>query len=250
MSTYLFAFALLATVPEPEFNVAPTNKCPKLEKSLSKWMHAYRVKMRRPHDPRIDLLAQRIVAEAKRHKLDPIVLATVAWIESDYTFRPRSPRGEQGLWQLVPWDSSIRKSAKKNYGCLPPAQAPAWQRKAWPRRFKRYRCDAPDVGKRRRTTGHWSYSELRDVYISTYVAADHLRRHITASTHVRRWGLRSLSGYQRGLMVKYPDYDWMTLERACHYNWGTRYLPKRVTAWAYRAKMFHRFVKIREAACK
>ncbi len=250
MHAYLFVLATLAAVPEPSFTVAPVAKCPKLEKSLSKWMHSYRAKMRRAHDPRVDLLASRIVAEAQRRKLDPIVLATVAWIESDYTFRPKSPRGEQGLWQLVPWDPSVRISARNNYGCQPTPRVPRWQHRVWPRRFKRFSCDAPDVGKRRRSTGGWAYSELRDVYIGTYIAADHLRRHMVASTHVRRWGLRSLSGYQRGLVAKYPKYDWKTLERACHYNWGTRYLPRRVTAWAYRAKMFHRFVKIREATCK
>jgi hypothetical protein len=49
-------------------------------------------------------LAQRVVAEGKRHKIRPAVLLAIAWTESRYLIRARGRAREHGLWQIMARD--------------------------------------------------------------------------------------------------------------------------------------------------
>ncbi len=52
-------------------------------------------------------LAQTIIRESDRHRLDPTIVAAVVWMESWYDRRARGSDWERGLWQIYPRASHL-----------------------------------------------------------------------------------------------------------------------------------------------
>lgn len=116
------------------------------------------------------LIVARARAEGKRRGLDPIALLAVAWVESGYqSWRTLKGDGSHGIYQIIGGHPGPREARALLSGCTKPGEP----------------CEAPEVAKRRRKTGPWSKRELRDVVISTYLAAYEIQRHI-AVCHRRR----------------------------------------------------------------
>lgn len=60
------------------------------------------IKQERPSHPDSDRIARIIVTESKRSKIDPLFVAAVVRAESMFRHKAVSPRGAQGLMQLMP----------------------------------------------------------------------------------------------------------------------------------------------------
>jgi hypothetical protein len=195
-------------------------------------------------------LSRRIVAEAKRFRLDPIVMATISWIESDYrpflrgTYRGVGRRqNEIGVWQVIPWGWGTRSANKTIVGCRPGRFLPRY---AWPRYFRYYkwkRCDYPDVGKQRTRLGSFSIAEMRSFYIGTFIAAHIMRKGIDAK---KKLGLRI--PHMKWLpqwIINNPNVNRIKLMRYGSYNWGSKWYPR----GPYAKKLFHRYTIVRRKVC-
>lgn len=55
-------------------------------------------------------LARAILAEAKRHKLDPAYLAAIAHTESHFRLTAKGRWFESGVWQIWPWAPYLKDS--------------------------------------------------------------------------------------------------------------------------------------------
>jgi hypothetical protein len=199
-------------------------------------------------------LSAAIVKESKRHALDPLAMATVAWIESDYRPWLRGPyRGksgtnrraaEVGAFQLIPGDYPVKLSWRANAGCKPRQK---WLLGRWRRYVKRYgtACHAPDVIKLRSRTGLWNRYELRDLRVDTYIAHWEMRWHLDRSfkrypkTKWPRWS------YAVRWRKRNPKANETLLSRYSYYNTGLRRVPRK----AYRRKLLRRYPKIRDYVC-
>lgn len=201
---------------------------------------------------RAGALARRILIEAKRHKLDPIALAAVGSVESD--FRPSvkgpgfKPRGysrrmyEYGTFQLIPRSAPVRFAARLLLRCAArssPSRAVA----------RHSRCPAPDVWQVRTGRGGFSHRELESYTIGTWVAALEIRIHVDGcklrhpkghgwrhAYYLKRWAKRyrlSLAELQR-------------LDRWAHFNSG----PTKRTLLRYTRKLAERYAKLKRLACK
>ena len=122
-------------------------------------------------------LAAAILLEARRRGLDPLALAPIAWIESD--FQPRASRasdGSHGVWQSIRRHSGPREALALLAGCRV-GQTNARQGPS-ERVSGGEPCEAPGIAARRRRPGPWTLAELRDPAISTYIGAYEIRRHV------------------------------------------------------------------------
>ena len=122
MTPSLLLTALLAALAPAQL-VEPTRQCPNLEartrahietRLAGTYWPAKRASIAKE-------LAERTFAEAKRRNLDPLVLTTIAWIESD--FRPytrgKFKRPEVGVWQIIPGDNFVNAARDRLLGCEP-----------------------------------------------------------------------------------------------------------------------------------
>lgn len=175
-------------------------------------------------------LARAIVREAHRRGLDPVALAVVGWIESDWqSWRTRAGDGSHGVFQLIAKHKGPREAAVLLLGCQPGPRISRLWRSWWPRRGKGEPCEAPEVAARRRKLGPWSTAELRDPVISAYVAAYEIRRHIL-SCHARR--------HKPHRHPACKGLGWLT--RYSHYNSGWN--PPR---WYYLKRLCERYKTLR-----
>jgi hypothetical protein len=142
-------------------------------------------------------LAQRIVIEAHRRKIDPLALAAIGWIESGWqSWRTRQDGRYRsvGVWQLIAVDSG-----------------PAMARKLLAREL------IPAIVKARtRRPGAWfSETELRDLTVGTYVAAVEISKH-RQNCIKRRHKPHLWPGCRLSPSVQ------AHLGRLAHYNTGTK----------------------------
>jgi hypothetical protein len=184
---------------------------------------------------RARILAERILVEAKRHKLSPIALAAVGSVESD--FRPRvkgpgfKPRGyagrmyEFGTFQLIPRSAPVQHA-----------------------RRKLARGAAPDISRARKRRGAFSHAELENYTIGTWVAAHEIRMHLDGCKlrHKRGHGWRHAYYIKRwarkhGLTVA----EVTRLDRWAHFNSG----PTKRTLLRYTRKLTERYAKLKRLAC-
>lgn len=249
----MIALSILAA-PSPG-TVEPGRVCPKLQTNLSRFI-ASKVKARRRSARYAAIvgraLSARIVVEAKRHKLDPLAMSSIAWIESDFSPTARGNfggkgrrRNEVGIWQLIPGDAPVRDAARALYGCKPGRYFAPWLRRQWAFNYRGKACEAPDVGAMRRRPGRFSRAELADFTIGTWVAfreaASHVakcrKRHPKRHQPPRPW----LAAWRKRNPRAVP----IELERYSHYNFGSRWRTKRI----YTYRMFRRYEKIKAAVC-
>lgn len=185
--------------------------------------------------------AGRILVEAKRRNLNPIILTAIAWTESD--FRPwvkgqgtDRRAGEVGVWQLIPGDFSIVEGEKTLAGCpapsgLSPTAAAQWRRRAAAPDAK---CEAPEVAAERKRPG-WFYAyELVNPVVGTYLAAFEIRSHIDSSI-ARGVKPRKIPGCKLDLEKQKEIY------RYGHFNSGSA-LPKTV----YLQRLCRRYAAVAE----
>jgi hypothetical protein len=239
-------------------SVEPHRNCPNMKQGLYNWIHNHLTRAGVSGATRKSLVASqltnRILAEAKRFRLDPLVMATIAWIESDYVPWRRGNyggvgrrRNEIGVWQIIPYEWSVRSASKKVAGCRPGA---GLNRSQWRRYFRKYQwrtCLYPDIGKRRKNLGVFSVAELRDIYIGTFVAAYGLRAAIdacTKRTNGRGHKFTNLSWLAQWY-VDNPNADKQALVKYAHHNWGSRTYMR----GPYLKKLFIRYTKVRKGVC-
>jgi hypothetical protein len=240
-------------------SVDPLRKCPAMQQGLQTWIHRHLTKAGVHGATRRFLVAKqlstRIMAEASRFRLDPLALATIAWIESDYVPWRRGRyggvgrrRNEIGVWQIIPYEWSVREASKKVAGCRPGVGLQRWQ---WRQYFRKYRwmtCLYPDIGKRRKKLGIFSVVELRDIYMGTFVAAFGIRA-----------GIDACKKRNRGKGHRWPTLPWMAqwytdnptanrekLAVYLHHNTGPKWYPR----GPYIKKLFMRYTKVRKGVCR
>ncbi len=167
--------------------VAPSTPVERLTAYISK---------RQPRaKPYARTLARSILRESKRVGIDPAVMVAVAWIESRFNRRMRGSAKEEGLYQLMRSDSRMVTSWARLY-----PTKPTW----------------------RSLSREAVIEALRDVQISTYLAADEL-------AGVAAWCRRA--GHRIGYHHKHP------IDRYGHHQSGPKpsrpsYL--RALRWQYR----------------
>jgi hypothetical protein len=244
-----------AAAVKQSFIVESGRKCPSLQPRLRKWI---RKRLGRTNSWRWRTLVSRrlsasIVKESSRHRLDPVVMATIAWIESDYRPWLKGPyRGksgtnrraaEVGAFQLIPGDYPVRLAWRANKGCKP-RQRRLLRHWRWIARGSTA-CHAPDIIKLRSRVGLWNRYELRDMRIGTYIAGFELVYHLRNSLArypkpkwpQRRWVKR--------WRKKNPAVNEVLLTRYAFYNTGVRRVPKR----SYRRKLLLRYPRVRNFVC-
>lgn len=244
-----------ATVPV-ESGVSCPNQGVKIQRFIEAHLARYRYGSRRYRRTLSTQLSTRIMVEAKRWRLDPLVMTTIAWIESDFrphvrgTYGGTSGRGrrmnEVGVWQLIPWDHAVLQAARFVTGCKPSTTMNRWQRARWRRVYRGKQCLFPDIGAARLRSGYFVRAELRGIVIGTYVAAYEMRSHIDAcrkrNPSGHKWyAPRWLAGWKRAN----PNVNVTALERYLHYNWGGKQYPRN----HYREKLFKRYSKVRRGVC-
>jgi hypothetical protein len=200
-------------------------------------------------------LAARIVIEAKRFGLDPLVLASIAWVETGfkptvrgrYAGRSGTDRrmNEAGVFQLIRWDSMVKVAAHSIAGCKSPKLS-RWQREVWSRRYRDKTCLYPDIAATRTRVGHFNRRELKDITISTFVVSLEIRAHIESCKARNPDGHRWYSPrwFKRWRKAN-PNVNVTALERYLHYNWGPKQFPRN----HYRRKLFVCYSKIRREVC-
>jgi hypothetical protein len=236
--TSLLAATIIACTPTPT----------QLGSAISRISHA----PKRTRALRAYTLAKRILIEAKRHSLDPIALAAVGSVESD--FRPRvkgpgfKPRGyagrmyEYGTFQLIPRSAPVRFASRLLSRCAAIISSPSRSVAL------AGRCPAPDVWRARTGRGGFSVRELEDYTVGTWIAALEIRMHIDGcklrhprghgwrhAYYLKRWAKRyrlSLAELQR-------------LDRWAHFNSG----PTKRTLLRYTRKLTERYAKLKRLAC-
>ncbi|NIO76308.1 MAG: hypothetical protein GTN69_10600 [Armatimonadetes bacterium] len=236
--------------------VEPKLRCPKLKPRLKAWIlkrlgSTFSRRWRKLVSTR---LGDAIVKESKRFKLDPLVMATVAWTESDYrpfligSYRGKSGNnrraGEIGVFQTIPWDHPVKLAWLANVGCKPRQKHLLGR---WKRNVKRHgtACHAPDIIRQRSRTGMWSRWELKDIRINAYVAHSEMRYHVERSLKKYpnpRWPRWA---YATKWRKRNPGADETLLSRHVTYNTGLRPVPRR----SYRYKLLSRYPKVRDYVC-
>ncbi len=170
-------------------------------------------------------LASRILAEGKRTGQDPVMLATVAWIESDYRRGLRGRAHEIGVWQLRPFDHGMgsgwawlraRAARFPVVGQVP--QLP-WKRLRW--RHRRLVLD--------------------DIKAGTYLAAYSISRHVRMCRRLRhRVGPRRPCS--KPFLAQCPRYHKHEIDRVGHFNSGVSW-PRPAYLWKLRRR--YRIIKRR-----
>lgn len=198
-------------------------------------------------------LSTRIMAEANRFKLDPLVMATIAWIESDYRPSRRGRftgvgrrRNEIGIWQLIPGDWPVREANKAILGCRPGPRVNRWQWARWRRLYRWKPCAAQDVANQRAKAGWFGTDELASFYVGTWIAAFEMRSHIDSCKKRAPQGhtYRKLPWWN-SWRAKNPNVNITALERYLHYNFGSRFYSN----GSYHKKLFLRYPKVRKGIC-
>lgn len=183
--------------------------------------------------------AFRIVLESERRGLDPLVMAVIATIESDWRWWIVSTDGHnsQGVWQLTPYDSPLVAARKRLLGCAPGPRIPRRWIRWWMIRFrgKNKPCDDQLVASRRVKFGRWTNRELRDPVIGTFIVAHEIANHIRACK--KSWKCKR---YKR--VLKRCSLSRSTQRRIgwyAQYNSG----PNRPRYW-YLYKLFRAYKKV------
>lgn len=60
--------------------------------------------------PHARILARSILAESRRRRIDPHMMAAIAWTESYYQLRAPGAEGERGPWQILPTLSVLNRA--------------------------------------------------------------------------------------------------------------------------------------------
>lgn len=202
----------LKPVPHPKIVVSGKTKVARLASFI--------IKKQKRAKPYARLLAERIFAEAKRRKLDPAILAAIAWTESHFWHRVRGASGEFGTWQVWRYGPLARKAwdALQDTARIDPVFAFRMRHfpdKAW-----------------RSLTKLQQQRVLQDVYFSTYMGAYSIRAMIAWCHKVKhkvfRWirpmMKRSKARIHRDVFGRYG-----------HFNSGVRW-PKRGYVWRLRKR--------------
>ncbi len=156
------------------------------------------------------LIVDRAFAEARRRGLDPVGLLAVAGVESGYqSWRTHGKDGSHGIYQIIGSHPGPREARALLLGCRPTVKQLAAYGRLWRLRGQGEPCEAPEVAERRVRFGPWTRGELRDVTVSTYLAAYEVARHV-AVCHRRRHKVHR-HPHCRGI-------QWLT--RWGHYNSG------------------------------
>ncbi|MEE9481198.1 MAG: hypothetical protein V3V34_11745 [Kiloniellales bacterium] len=199
-------------------------------------------------------LATRILIEARRHKLDPIALAAVGSVESDYRPAARGPgakpRGfgyriyEFGTFQLIPASSPVRAAARRLSRLCKPATGPAVIPTA-----TKPSCPRDIWQARKGRAGSFRRGELEDYTIGTWIAALEIKMHLVAcqARHKRGHGWRHAWYHKHyakrhGLTAREVRH----LDRWAHYNSG----PTTRTLLRYTQKLVARYAKLKRLACR
>jgi hypothetical protein len=238
-------------------SVEPARKCKNMQAGMEKWIEkSLRLGGFRKAGMRHVIavrLAGRIMIEAARFKLDPIVMATIAYIESGYRPWARGKYGgvgrrsnEVGIWQLIPGDGPIRAANRTILGCKPSKYVWAWKHRIWRHKYKGKACKYPFIAALRGGIGRFSRSEMKGFEIGTWLAAFEMRQHVDncrkRNPHKHRWPTPSwLQKWTR----KNTDVDRTELERYLHYNWGSKQLPGHL----YRRRLFRGYTRVRDGIC-
>jgi hypothetical protein len=209
---------------------------------------------RKQRAQRARVLARRILIEARRHKLDPIALAAVGSVESDYRPAARGPgakpRGfghriyEFGTFQLIPASSPVRAAAGRLARLCktgPPSKATPAAMLA--------RCPSDVWAARGRRRGRFHRAELEDYTIGTWIAALEIRMHLDAclARHKRAHGWRHAWYHKHyAKRHKLTVTEVRHLDRWAHYNTG----PTKRTLLRYTRKLVARYAKLKRLACK
>jgi hypothetical protein len=247
-STILITVLMSTTTP-----VEPGLSCPNQKTGIERFIRAKMTGSRRYRKTQPSQLAERIVIEAKRFKLDPLVMTTIAWIESSFNRKTRGKYGgpdnwqnEAGVWQLIQSDAPVRSAARAIIGCKPTGYALRFYGAGWRSRYGKSACSYPDIAKRRRRTGYFKRPELIDLHISTWIAAYEIRQHIDSCRKRKPNGHRWYKPWWWKKWQKAnPKVNVTALERYLHFNWGSRQLPRN----RYRRLLFSRYSKVRRAVC-
>ena len=176
-------------------------------------------------------LSTEVPRQAKRFRLDPIIMLAIASVESD--FRPYAHgiqgrrSGEVGVWQLIPGDFPVIRARK------------TLVRLCWPGRGNPHpncplRIRKQFLGPPARITARW----LLNLRVATWVVAFELRLHIDACKRSHRKGHR-----WRGMPVDKVLAS--RLSRYGHYNTGAKPPIGR-----YLRKLYKRYAKFRSLLCR
>jgi hypothetical protein len=181
-------------IPNRALSVTTPQKTTTQAGSQAARLTAYILKRRPAAKPYAARLARAIITQSKRVGLDPAALAAVAWVESRYLRTAKGSAQEVGLYQLM--RSDVRMAA--SWAKLRPT-APPW-----------------------RSLSREAFTEaLRDVEISTYLAADELAGVVAwckrARHRVNRWQVGDPLGQHRH---RYQ------IDRVAHHNSGAKW-PRR-----------------------
>jgi len=198
-------------------------------------------------------LARRIVLEAGRFGLDPVVLTAIADVESNFQPWARGltkdgrRAGEIGIWQLIPGDSPVLEALGEVSGCEPSGQVAGHLVRYWRRSWQGGRCSFPEVAARRSAVGRWTVFDLRDPLIGTWVAAWEIKRHVRACRAHAPSGHKGRPAWLTTWAKRNPSVDVIELDRYVHFNSGGH-------AWhgggPYRFRLFSRYVATRDRICK
>jgi len=254
MSNLIF-YMLVAVMPA-QSTVEPGLACPSREQGIERFVRAqlkrYGLRSHR-RGPIAVKLSKRITVEAKRFKLDPLVMTTIAWMESSFVPSTRGVYGgkghwqnEAGIWQLIPGDAPVRTAARMILGCKPSGHALRNYLPGWRYRYSKKSCLYPDIAKRRRKIGYLKRSELIDIHIGTWVVFNEVRQHIDKAEKrwpKYRWPRRR---WYKRWRKKQPHVDRTALARYVHYNVGGMRKP-----WfgSYMRRLFGRYPQVRDYVC-
>lgn len=213
----------------------------------------------RSHAPRwsrsllAELLARSIVREAARFGLDPVALAAVGKVESDFRVHPRGPgylpKGygakvwERGVYQIAPRSAAALSAWRAMRRCLLTRRA----RRAGAAVREAATCPGLEVWRRKLGFAHFNAADLRDPIVSTWVAAFEIAEHLARCRRRAprghgwkdRWHLRRLAR-RRGIPLQLAQ----RLHRWSHYNMG----PSR-PRFAYTRRLVAAYLGLRRAAC-
>lgn len=130
-------------------------------------------------------LVNRIIIESNRYNLDPIIVLSIARIESNFHhWVSRKNDDSHGIYQTIRLEKSTIDAAKEIAGCnyshLKMPYRRSWAR-YWARKLgKVAQCTRQDIAASRAKSGPFSVSELKDPnhVISTWVAVREIAIHI------------------------------------------------------------------------
>jgi len=157
-------------------------------------------------------LASRIRIESSRRVLDATALTAISDVEANFFPWARGKgiggrHHELGPFQLIRGDTYVVEAGKRLAGCAPSAKLAKHLRPWWEKRRtdEGNTCEDQAVADRRVYHGDWQAMEFSDPWLSTYIAAYEISKHLEKARERSGWPVKVPKECD-GLPVEVPRY--------------------------------------------